>query len=362
VTVLDELALNYGVSIVLCTATQPALRVDEGFEAGLQGVRELAPDPPELYRQLRRVNVRHIGTLDDGALAGHLREREQVLCIVNNRRHARALFEAVSDETGAYHLTTLMCAKHRSQVLAVVRRRLKANLPCRLVSTSLIEAGVDIDLPTVLRAEAGLDSIAQAAGRCNREGLRPPDASEVLIFATDNPDWAPPPELKQFAQVFHNIQRHHGHDLLSLEAVRAYFRELYWQKGPLELDAHDLMGLLKRSKLDSLPFETLAERFKVIETAMRPVVMPYDQEARDVLSALEFAESCGGLARRLQPYLVQVPRSAYDALERAHAIQPVGEPRYGSQFMQLVNLELYDEQVGLRWDNPTFLRAESLII
>ena len=362
VALLDELTLNYRASVVLCTATQPALKMDEGFGGGLQGVRELAPDPPELYRQLRRVSVRHIGTIDDGVLASHLRERDQVLCIVNNRRHARALFESIADEIGAYHLTTLMCAKHRSEVLAVIKQRLKANLPCRLVSTSLIEAGVDIDLPTVLRAEAGLDSIAQAAGRCNREGLRPQHTSEVLVFATDNPNWAPPPELKQFAQVFRSVQRQHGEDLLSLEAVRAYFRELYWQRGPLELDAHNLMGLLKSSRHDSLPFETLAEKFKVIETAMRPVIVPYDREARDALNALEFAETCGGIARRLQPYLVQVSHPAYDALYGAHAIQPVAEQRYGGQFMRLINPELYSAQFGLRWDNPAFLRAESLVI
>lgn len=363
VTLLDELALNYRISVVLCTATQPALNADEGFSDGLQGVRELAPDPPELSRQLRRVNVRHVGTLDDDALAGQLRSREQVLCIVNNRRHARALFELIADERGSYHLTTLMCAKHRSEVLAVVRQKLKDKVPCRLVSTSLIEAGVDIDLPTVLRAEAGLDSIAQAAGRCNREGNRPREASEVLVFTTDNPDWAPPPELKQFAEVFRSVQRRHdGEDLLNLEAIRAYFRELYWKKGPLELDAHDLMGLLKRSKADSLPFETLAEKFKVIETAMRPVIVPYDPEARDALRALEFAESCGGIARRLQPYLVQVPRLACDALEAAGAIQPVAEQRYGRQFVQLVNPDLYSSQFGLHWENPVFVRAESLII
>jgi CRISPR-associated endonuclease/helicase Cas3 len=363
VSLLDELARNYRASVVLCTATQPALKVDEGFGDGLQNVRELAPNPPKLYRQLRRVNVRHIGALDDGALADHLRRREQVLCIVNNRRHARALFESIADEPGAYHLSTLMCARHRSAVLAVVKHRLKSQIPCRLVSTSLIEAGVDIDLPAVLRAEAGLDSIAQAAGRCNREGNRLSEESEVLVFTTDNPDWAPPPELKQFAQVFRSVQRRHdGGDLLNLEAVSAYFRELYWQKGPLELDAHDLMGLLKRSKQDSLPFETLAEKFKVIEAAMRPVIIPYDQEARDALRALEFAEGCGGIARRLQPYLVQLPHLAYDALDRVGAIQPVAEPHYGRQFMQLVNQELYSSKFGLRWDNPAFLRAESLVV
>ena len=96
------------------------------------------------------------------------------------------MFETISDQPGARHLTTLMCAKHRSAVLAEVRQRLKTGQPCRLVATSLIEAGVDIDLPTVLRAEAGLDSVAQAAGRCNREGRRRHEDSEVLVFATAN--------------------------------------------------------------------------------------------------------------------------------------------------------------------------------
>ncbi len=362
VTLLDELALNYRASVVLCTATQPALNADEDFPDGLRGVRELAPDPPDLYRRLRRVNVRHIGVLDDEALAGHLRRREQVLCIVNNRRHARALFESIADEPGAYHLTTLMCAKHRRTVLAKVKQQLADGLPCRLVATSLIEAGVDVDFPTVLRAEAGLDSIAQAAGRCNREGRRLREASETLVFSTENPDWAPPPELKQFAQVFRSIQRRHEDDLLALAAVRDYFRELYWQKGPLELDAHDLMGLLKGSRENTLPFETLAEKFKIIETAMRPVIVPYDAEAKAALKDLEFAESCGGIARRLQSYLVQVPHSAYEALFQAHAIQPVGEQRFGMQFMQLVNPELYSERFGLHWDNPEFIRVERLVI
>jgi CRISPR-associated endonuclease/helicase Cas3 len=362
VTLLDELALNYRTSVVLCTATQPALNAEEGFLDGLKGVRELAPDPPGLYRQLRRVNVRHVGALDDETLAEHLRQREQVLCIVNNRRHARALFDSIADQPGARHLTTLMCAKHRSKVLAEVRQQLKDGLPCRLVSTSLIEAGVDIDLPTVLRAEAGLDSIAQAAGRCNREGRRRHEDSEVLVFATANPDWAPPTELKQFAQAFRTVEPRYREDLLAPEAVRAYFHELYWQKGARELDAHDLIGLLKSCREDSLPFETLAEKFRLIETTMQPVIVPWDDTARDALRSLEFAKGCGTIARILQPYIVQLPRPAYDALWKAHAIQPVAPDRYGEQFVQLVNPRLYDERFGLHWDNPQFIQAEALVV
>lgn len=363
IAAVDELALNYRTSVVLCTATQPALRAEDGFRHGFENVRELAREPTRLYEQLRRVRIRHLaGALTDEELANRLCEREQVLCIVNNRRHARSLYEAIEHQEGARHLTTLMCAKHRSQVLGEIRQRLGNGEPCRLVSTSLIEAGVDIDFPVVLRAETGLDSIAQAAGRCNREGRRPAETSEVLVFSTANENWMPPPEVKQFAQAFRETLRKYPDDPLSLSAIRDYFQLLYWQRGDKELDAFDLLGLLRNSRLDSLPLETVAAQFRMIETAMKPVIVPYDDDAREALSTLEHAPTVGRIARRLQPYLVQVPHQGYDALFRAGAIQPVAMDRYGDQFMQLVNPDLYSPRLGLGWDDPTFLRAEHLVI
>ncbi|MCC8552405.1 CRISPR-associated helicase Cas3' [Xanthomonas hortorum] len=369
VALLDELARNYRVSPVLCTATQPTLRLDQGFKGGLEHVQELVDDPLALYAQLRRVHVRHVGTLDDDALADHLRQREQVLCIVNNRRHARQLFDAIADRPGARHLTTLMHARHRSAVLAELREDLKAGRQCRLVATSLIEAGVDVDFPAVLRAEAGLDSIAQAAGRCNREGRRPADASEVLVFAPANPDWAPPKELELFAQVFRSVERGHRDDLLAMDAIAGYFAELYRRLGDGRLDREDVLGLLRDAGVDGLPLDTLARKFKMIQTTMRPLIVPYapggDEEAPeivDTLSQLEHAEQVGvaGAARRLQPWLVQVPEQAYKALWQAHAIAPVAQARYGEQFVRLVNPRLYDTRFGLHWDNPQFLEGERL--
>lgn len=357
---IDELARNYRSSVVLCTATQPALQAGDGFKGGFEHVRELAPAPEELYQRLKRVTVRHAGEWTDEELARQLRAREQVLCIVNNRRHARALYEAIADCPGARHLTTLMCAKHRSTVLDDIRQRLKAGQPCRLVATSLIEAGVDVDFPTVLRAEAGLDSIAQAAGRCNREGRRLAIESEVLVFASAGKDWAPPPELTQFAQVFRATQRQHADDPLALAAIRHYFQQLYWQKGNEELDAHDLMGQLLGSRLDSLPFEILAARYRLIESAQLPVIVPYDETAREALKRLAHAEGGLGIARQLQPYLVQLPRQGFEALRQAGAIQPVAPQRFGEQFMELANPDLYDLNFGLHWDEPSFVKAESL--
>jgi CRISPR-associated endonuclease/helicase Cas3 len=360
VAAIDELARNYRASVVLCTATQPALSAP-AFEGGLDDVRELAPEPGQLFRQLERVRVRHLGVLDDEALAGHMRSREQVLCIVNNRRHARAVYQAMADLPGARHLTTLMCAKHRSEVLAEVRQMLKDGKPCRLVSTSLIEAGVDVDFPSVLRAEAGLDSIAQAAGRCNREGRRARDDSEVLVFLPGNPDWAPPPELLQYAQAAREVLRQEeGADPLSPQAMERYFSRLYWQKGSQALDQPDLLGLLTASRIDSLPMETLAAKFRLIDSVQMPVIVPYDDKARDALRALEHAHGSAGIARSLQPYLVQLPRQGFDALRKAGAVVPVAESKWGDQFMVLAHEGLYDPRHGVHWDDPALIRTEHL--
>jgi CRISPR-associated endonuclease/helicase Cas3 len=293
-------------------------------------------------------------------LAEEMRSREQVLCIVNNRRHARAVYQAMADLPGARHLTTLMCARHRSAVLAEVRQILKNGEPCRLVSTSLVEAGVDVDFPTVLRAEAGLDSIAQAAGRCNREGRRALADSEVLVFATENEDWAPPSELRQYAQAAREVLRQYQGDPLSPEAIRRYFSLLYWQKGSQQLDLPDLMGLLKDSRPESLPLETLATKFRMIDNMQMPVIVPYDDQARKALRALEHAEGSVGLARKLQPYLVQLPRQGFDALYKAGAVMPVAPQKWGEQFMVLAHEGLYDPRYGLNWDHPALIRSEHL--
>lgn len=365
---LDELSLNYRSSVVLCTATQPAVhedpndpRAEHSLSGGLPRVRELAPEPRRLYEDFRRVRVRRAeADMDDDALADTCLEQEQVLCIVNNRRHARALYELLADAEGAFQLTTLMCAKHRSRVLAEIREHLRAGAPCRLVATSLVEAGVDIDFPRVLRAEAGLDSIAQAAGRCNREGRWHAEDSEVLVFA--NSDWPAPPELEQFAQAGREIMRHHD-DPLSLEAIDAYFRLLYWQRESGDdqgLDKHALLERMHRARLD-VPFEDIARDFRMIENTQKPVIIPWDGEAREAARELEYAEGVGRQARRLQPYTVNVPERIFQHLRDSGAVQPIAPERLGEQFPLLINESLYDEKVGLRWEEPDYIAPENTI-
>jgi CRISPR-associated endonuclease/helicase Cas3 len=176
VAVLDELGRNYGTSIVLCTATQPAVSVPDflgGIELGPD--RELAPEPIRLHAALKRVEVRHGGEMMDDDLIVALGAVHQGLMIVNSRAHALALYykATAAGVDGVVHLTTRQYAAHRREILADIRARLNDGRACRLIATSLVEAGVDLDFPKVWRAEAGLDQIAQAAGRCNREGRRP---------------------------------------------------------------------------------------------------------------------------------------------------------------------------------------------
>ena len=354
---IDELARNYRCSVVMCTATQPAISADNGFYGGFSDVREIAPDPARLYTALRRTTVRHIGKQSDAELLEHLTAQPQLLIIVNNRRHARSLYDSAKPLDGVYHLTTLMCAEHRSEVLKTIRARLKAGAPCRLIATSLIEAGVDVSFPRLMRAEAGADSIAQAAGRCNRENLRTADESEVLIFRPEE-QWKAPPELATYAACMRETLRNDG-DLLAPEAMIAYFRRVYDLS---DLDKHHILEMLKNAGSD-FPFQTIAEKSRVIESNhMLPLLIPYDANAEAHINALEHADTIGGLLRQLQRYTVQVPEKALCILCKNRRVKIINKEKFGEQFYALIGTDLYDAQAGLNWDNPDYIDADNLCI
>ena len=357
---IKELAQNYRCSVVMCTATQPAVQAENGFYRGFENVREIAPKPTALFDKLRRTTVQHIGTQTDADLLAKLAEHPQMLVIVNNRRHARSLYDQAKHLDGTFHLTTLMCAKHRSQKLDEIRGRLKSGEPCRVIATSLIEAGVDVDFPLVMRAEAGLDSVAQAAGRCNREGKRPSENSFVWIFAPEE-QWKVPPELAAQAAVMRLTADSFSDDLLSTQAVAAYFAELYQLKGS-ELDNKKILKMHNDTgqSLD-FPFQTIADKFRMIESHMQPLIIPFDVDAENLISSLHHADHIGGLLRKLQPYTVQIPEKALAALYKAGRIEPINEKNFGKQFYTLIGLDLYDDVAGLSWTDSVFIKAENLV-
>jgi CRISPR-associated endonuclease/helicase Cas3 len=335
---LRELSLNYGVSIVLCTATQPALGRREGFAAGLEGVRELMPDPADLARRLERVDVVREGSLGDDELAARIAAEPQVLCIVNTRGHAARLFAAVREHEGAFHLSANMCAAHRSRVLSTIRRRLKAELPCRVVSTQLVEAGVDVDFPVVYRAAAGTDSLAQAAGRCNREGRK--ERGQVHAFDVDTAD-LPPGLLRQAAEEGRAVLRQHEQPL-SLTALEAYFQALYWRREN-QLDKWRILDAFNEGAQElNFDFRKAAERFQLIQETGEAVIVPLDGEAQKWVEQLEWAESPRWLLRKLQRYTVNVPPATLAQLLSMGAV----ETRQG-RYRVLTDLRFYREDLGL---------------
>ena len=302
---IETLAAGYRASVVLCTATQPALNKQDGFDKGFENVRELAPDPQHLYMQLKRVRVEIAPEpLNDETLAAQLRSQNQVLCIVNSRAHARDLFGQIKDAPGARHLSTLMCPLHRRAALAKIRQDLKDGKPVRLIATSLIEAGVDVDFPTVWRAMTGLDSIAQAAGRCNREGYMAKGI--VHVFRPDDVDGRKtPPAMEQLAAATRQALWVHGDEPLGL-AARAYFSLVYWSKGSISLMQPCWVISLIRDTLTPLrkPQVLLSRRLPArsgLSKIHAFVIVPYRASVTEWLTKWwkALAERPGAIARKL---------------------------------------------------------------
>ena len=381
---IDELARNYGATVVLCTATQPALRRQDGALPRTDGgepeafdipdERELAPDPKGLYEKLRRVNVEwRREPVDDTEIAARFAERPQMLCIVNSRAHARDLFTILreQDQAGAVHLTTLMCARHRRAVLAKARDDLEAGRPVRLVATSLIEAGVDVSFPEVWRAAAGLSSIAQAAGRCNRSGeageLGQAFGRTVVFEAAGHKT---PPMIDAFYGPARQVLRREDMDALGLDAIADYYRELYFRQGYQALDSSSLDGgvfpiireIRDRARTFDFPFARIARAFRMIDDAMDPVIVPQDEEARTAIDAIRHADfPPAGAQRKLQQYTVPVPAPARAAMLASGAVQAVRPEDYGDRFVVLESPSLYDPDLGLRLDDPVWRSSESNI-
>lgn len=355
VAALKELTASYGASVVLCTATQPALNAPvnggDGLKGGLSGVREIIPDPQALHVALKRVATRHVGRLSDAELGARLATERQVLCIVPTRRMAGELFQALrtaqdhpeAAQEGVFHLSALMCPLHRTEVLERIRTALKEGQPCRVVSTTLVEAGVDLDFPVVYRAEAGIDSIAQAAGRCNREGWL--ELGQVFVFEPEA--GLPPGVFRRAAQAGRSVTPRHVNDLLHPSAVRDYFLELYWRTGEEELDAKGILKPNEGAREGDFPFRKIERDFQLIDTPTQGLVIPYDDTARELVRALDALSPdarAGGLLRRLQRHTVSLYDRDLARLEQAGAVRRAGP---SGQFPVLCNMGLYDAQLGL---------------
>jgi CRISPR-associated endonuclease/helicase Cas3 len=359
---IEELAANYGCTIVLCTATQPALGAREDFPGLRLEGRELAPDPANLALELRRTRLQFAGPMDNVALVDAMSRGRQALVIVNSRAHALDLYRDAhaAGLDGVLHLTTRQYAVHRREILDDVRARLEHDRPCRLIATSLVEAGVDVDFPRVFRAKAGLDQIAQAAGRCNREGRRDPDASVVTVFEAVG--YSVPSEIEGLIGDFGRVKDKHG-DLFSPAAIQNYFEEVFWRMGD-RLDGKEILTEFKIDRTGTyFQYRTVGEKFRMIESGLLPVIVPGDVAAKKAVADLDNPDiSSGKLARRLQGYIVQVPPKARAILMANRHVALKAEDIRRDQFAVLQAPHLYTKETGLIWEDGSLLGDDQTFI
>jgi CRISPR-associated endonuclease/helicase Cas3 len=320
---IKELYQSYGVTFVLSTATQPAFTphksVDYRFE-GLADTVEIIKNPLSLYKTFKRVKVDvpdDLMTLRPWEnLASELSQHSSVLCIVNRRDDCRTLYELMPE--GTFHLSALMCGAHRSKVIEKIKKQLGEKIPTRVISTQLVEAGVDLDFPVVYRALAGLDSIAQAAGRCNREGLL--EKGQVVIFVP--PSMFPIGYLKQAGEIGRQLLAEKRDDHLAPERFEQFFKQLYWIQG----NNLDKNGILKDLSPDSelrFSFLSAAQKFKLIDNKQyAPVIVRYE-EGEDLIWLVKKRGPERWLMRRLQRYVINLPRYVHAKLVSERAIAEI---------------------------------------
>jgi CRISPR-associated endonuclease/helicase Cas3 len=365
--ILDTLRLlveHYGVTLVLCTATQPVLIDAKRFDPrqGLRGLPTPTPIVAErgsLFDALDRVAIEWPADLQQPTeladVAAQMAQQDCALAIVNTRADASELLSAIDAATGerALHLSAAMCGQHRADVIAEVRTRLAARRagidarPLRVVSTQLVEAGVDIDFPVVYRALAGLDSITQAAGRCNRED-RLPDKGRVVVFVRKVP--TPLAALRNGVQATRSTLIDHRPTALRPEHFETYFRHYY--DSFASRDARGIVDLLRNQGDMAMNFRSAAEKFRLIDDEDQvSVIVPYvsaDPEARDVaplIDRLRAGDSDRWLLRALQRFVVQLRRRAADPWQQRRDIEEV----LPGMFV-LINPIRYDARRGLVTD------------
>ena len=327
VNTLDTLKRIFGTSVLFTTASQPVLTGKiEGtnFRAAFQAlsaIHEIIPPETRLHDKLRRTTIEFDEApqrYDD--VARSLSQHQRVLCIVNTRRDAKEIFERLPNEGVTLHLSRMMCPIHVRETLERLKTALAADgdTVIRVVATQLIEAGVDIDFPVVYRQEAGLDSVLQAAGRCNREGKR--NTSTTYVFSLQGEHPLP----RGFITQTNNARLGMGknHDWLAPEAMTAYFNQLYSRI--TEFDKPKVKELLYSS---SVQFEMAAREFRLIDDATTSVVVNW----KDSMNLIERLKQQGvnySLMKQLSQYSVNIRNNDMKLLKEAGTLEEIVEGVY----------------------------------
>lgn len=341
----------FGTSLLFTTASQPVLEGAHRSFDGLDHIHPIISDDRQLHKELKRVEIEEMQescTYDD--IAEKLAHHNRVLCIVNTRRDAKEIYERLPQEGITLHLSRMMCSAHIKQTIQQIKEALASDMeiPIRVVSTQLIEAGVDIDFPVVYRQEAGLDSILQAAGRCNREGKI--KEGRTFVFSLSKEHNLPVGYISQT----NNARKNMGaiEDWFAPDTVNRYFEQLYSRVD--SFDKKQICALCNEPR--SVQFETVADEFHLIEDNSIPVYVGYGDGETLINEMLNTRLMVSyQLIKQLSQYSVNVRQSDFKTLQEAGAVLSVAD-----NIHILQDSLLYNDKVGLTCHNK-FLE-ETIII
>ncbi len=335
---MEQLLRYYRSSIVLCTATQPALK---GLLSEDILVTELCPRMEEQFAFFKRASMRNLNRISEQELVERVGAEHQALCILNTRKRAQAVYQEVKGE-GVYHLSTSMYPVHRQGVLREIRERLQKQERCIVISTSLVEAGVDLDFRAVYRQLAGVDSIIQAEGRCNREGKRPLSDCFTYVFSLEEKEYMA--GQRQQIGVTESLLSD-GRDLEGLETIKAYFEMLYHFRG----ESLDKKDILKKFDRGNLQFSRVAREVRLIEDDSKTILIAKEEEAREILEQVRMKGVTKSLMRKMGRYCVNVRENVFQKLLAAGALEAMAADLKEDYFV-LRDSEKYTDEMGLTLD------------
>lgn len=342
---LKTLQRVFGTSVLLTTASQPVLsgRIEGSnpmvsFDA-LQSVHEIIPSDARLHEKLRRVELRFLDSAKNyDEIAEELVKHQQVLCIVNTRRDAKELYDRLPKDGICLHLSRMMCPAHVSSTISLLKDALKKSndIPIRVIATQLIEAGVDIDFPVVYRQEAGLDSILQAAGRCNREGKLGICTTYVFSLGKEHP------LPIGFISQTNNARLNMGtpQDWFSPKAMTLYFRQLHCRTD--NFDCKQMKEMLYKPKCE---FEEAARQFHLIDDKTISVIINWSDSMKWHEQLLSQGPSYS-LMKKLSQYSVNIREHDFQRLKKIGAIEEPYENVY-----VISNPGFYKSDTGLSTEN-----------
>lgn len=338
---LSELVLNYHCSILLCSATQPPFeKILSDFKVECKSLINKNYNEVD---ELKRVVYNYIKIVDDEYLVSSLLNQNQALCIVNSREQAKQLFKLLSLEyqEGVFYLTTDLCPIHRTQRIKKIKYHLKNNYKCIVISTSLVEAGVDFDFPIVYRAIAGVDNIIQSAGRCNREGKRKRENSIVNIFKPEEKyAKSTPKNIIQKSKITELVIKEKGFDFNNKELIELYYTYYYKIQDDKNLDIKEILAQQSCS-LSNIPFKKIAKDFSLIDDNQCSIIIPFDSFSTSLVQEIKNGFINAKMLRKLHKYSVNVRKWKLDQLLKMHAVKDY------EGILILDDVNKYNENLGL---------------